>query len=112
MEKIVKENIVQEKSLNIIDNPEIITKLKNKVSASPEKFKKMNNKWSKYENEQKLILSRLNEEINKKQVSILKHLISQYIVKYLLITCVYWIYLTNIMYIAVKWTPIFQRVIE
>lgn len=29
----------------------------------------MNNKWNKYENEQKLILSQLNEEINKKRVS-------------------------------------------
>lgn len=31
----------------------------------------MNNKWSKYENEQKLILAELNERLNKKRVSIL-----------------------------------------
>lgn len=55
--------------MNIIDNPEVISKLKIKVDASPEKLKKMNFKWSKYENEQKLILSELNDEINKKQVS-------------------------------------------
>lgn len=30
----------------------------------------MNYKWNKYENEQKLILSELNDEINKKQVSV------------------------------------------
>jgi hypothetical protein len=64
-----KENTVKVKSLNIINNPEIISKLKNKIEASPDKIKKMNNKWSKYENEQILILSQLNAEINKKRVS-------------------------------------------
>lgn len=71
LEKLEKEIAVQEKSLNIIDNPEIIAKLKNKVDAAPDKIKRMNNKWSKYENEQKLILAELNETLNKKQVSIL-----------------------------------------
>lgn len=69
LKRLEKKNTVQIKSLNVIDNPEIIAKLKNKVDASPDKIKKMNNKWSKYENEQKLILSQLNEELNKKRVS-------------------------------------------
>jgi len=71
LEKLEKEIAVQEKSLNIIDNPEIVAKLKNKVDAAPDKIKRMNNKWSKYENEQKLIISELNERLNKKRVSIL-----------------------------------------
>lgn len=70
LEKLEKEIAVQEKSLNIIDNPEVVAKLKNKVDTAPEKIKRMNNKWSNYENEQKLILSELNEEINKKRVII------------------------------------------
>lgn len=89
LEKILKENAVQKKSLNIINSPEIIAKLKSKVDVLPEKLKRMNNKWSKYENEQKLILSELNEKINKKRVSILK----QYI--YITIRCrilIYYIY--------------------
>lgn len=98
MEKILKENAIQTKSLNIIDSPEIIAKLKNKIDVSPEKLKRMNNKWSKYENEQKLILSELNEEINKKRVSILKqHIILQYII--------YLLY-------SLKWIPIFQRTMK
>lgn len=69
LEKLKKENSVQEKSLNIIDRPEIIAKLKNKVEASPDKLKRMNDKWNKYEIEQKSILSELKEETNKKRVS-------------------------------------------
>lgn len=75
LEKYKKENTVQERILTITNNPEIIVKLKNKTNSSPEKLKKMNSKWSKYENEQKLILSKLNEEINKKRVSIPNSLI-------------------------------------
>jgi len=71
LEKLEKEIAVQEKSLNIIDNPEVVAKLKNKVDAAPDKIKRMNNKWSKYENEQKLILAELNERLNNKRVSIL-----------------------------------------
>lgn len=59
-----------ERSLTAVNNPEIIFKLKNKVESSPEKIKRMKSKWNKYENEQKLILSELNEEIKIKQVSI------------------------------------------
>jgi len=70
LENLEKEIAVQEKSLSIIDNPEVVTKLKNKVDAAPDKTKRMNNKWSKYENEQKLILSELTEGLNKKRVSI------------------------------------------
>lgn len=70
LEKLEKEIAVQEKSLNIIDNPEVVTKLKNKVDAAPDKINRMGNKWSKYEIEQKLILSELNNELNKKRVSI------------------------------------------
>lgn len=69
LEKLEKEIAVQEKSLNIIDNPEVVVKLKNKVDAAPDKIKRMNNKWSKYENEQKLILAELNERLNNKRVS-------------------------------------------
>lgn len=69
LEKLEKESTVQEKSLTIVDNPEIVLKLKNKVKAAPEKMKKMNNKWINYENEQKLILSKLIEEANKNKVS-------------------------------------------
>jgi len=68
-EKIVKESIYQEKTLTIINNPEIVKKLKNKIDASPDKLKRMNNRWSNYENEQKMILTELNEELNKKRVS-------------------------------------------
>lgn len=71
LEKLKNENNIQEKSLNIINNPEIIVKLKNKLESSPSRIKRMNVKWDNYENEQKLILSKLNEEINKKRVSIL-----------------------------------------
>jgi len=67
--KIVKENSYREKALNVVNNPEIVVKLKNRIAASPDKLKRMNSKWSKYENEQKLILSELNEEINKRRVS-------------------------------------------
>lgn len=74
-EKILKESTFQEKTLNIINNPEIIDKLKKKIDASPDKLKRMKNKWSKYENEQKLILTELNEEINKKRVSTKKQLL-------------------------------------
>lgn len=70
LEKLQKEIAVQEKSLNIIDNPEVVSKLKNKVDAAPDKIKRMGNKWSKYETEQKLILSELGDELNKKRVSI------------------------------------------
>jgi len=73
LEKLEKEIAVQEKSLNIIDNPEVIAKLKYKVDAAPDKVKRMGNKWSKYEIEQKLILSELNDELNKKRVSILNN---------------------------------------
>uniref|UniRef100_A0A2S2PZS0 Coiled-coil domain-containing protein 22 homolog n=1 Tax=Sipha flava TaxID=143950 RepID=A0A2S2PZS0_9HEMI len=69
LKRLEKENTVKVKSLNIINNPEIISKLKNKIEASPDKIKKMNNKWSKYENEQILILSQLNAEINKKRAN-------------------------------------------
>lgn len=79
LEKCKKESIVQERISTIINNPEIIVKLKNKTNSSPEKLKKMNFKWSKYENEQKLILSKLNEEINKKRVCISNSLILYYI---------------------------------
>lgn len=72
LEKLEKEIAVQEKSLNIIDNPEVVAKLKNKVDAAPDKIKRMNNKWSKYENEQKLILAELNETLNKKQAKNIK----------------------------------------
>lgn len=86
MEKIEKESTVQEKSLNIIDNPEIIAKLKYKINALPDKMKKMKNKWSNYESEQKLILSELNQEINKKQVNELSNftviIIRSYIFKF------------------------------
>lgn len=41
------------------------------MDSSTDKIKKMNNKWSKYENDQILILSQLNEEINKKRVSVI-----------------------------------------
>lgn len=70
LEKLKNENTIQEKSLNIINNPEIVVKLKNKLESSPSKMKRMNIKWNNYENEQKLILSKLNEEIKKKRVSI------------------------------------------
>ncbi|XP_060856345.1 coiled-coil domain-containing protein 22 isoform X2 [Metopolophium dirhodum] len=72
LEKLEKEIAVQEKSLNIIDNPEVITKLKNKVDAAPDKVKRMGNKWSKYEIEQKLILSELTDELNKKRAKNIK----------------------------------------
>lgn len=81
LEKLEKESTVQEKSLTIVDNPEIIVKLKNKVNAAPEKIKKMNNKWIKYENEQKLILSKLIEETNKKRVSTLKNVLNNKLLK-------------------------------
>lgn len=70
LEKLEKEIAVQEKSLNIIDNPEVLIKLKNKVDAAPDKIKRMGIKWSKYETEQNLILSELNDELNKKRVSV------------------------------------------
>ncbi|VVC41059.1 Hypothetical protein CINCED_3A002051 [Cinara cedri] len=69
LEKLKKESIVREKSLNIVHNQEIIAKLKNKIEGSPEKLKRMNCKWSKYETEQKLILSELNEENNKNRAN-------------------------------------------
>ncbi|XP_003240049.1 coiled-coil domain-containing protein 22 [Acyrthosiphon pisum] len=72
LEKLEKEIAVQEKSLNIIDNPEVITKLKSKVDAAPDKIKRMGNKWSKYEIEQKLILSELNDELIKKRAKNIK----------------------------------------
>lgn len=74
LEKLKKESIVREKSLNIVDNHEIIVKLKKKVEGSSEKLKRMNYKWNKYETEQKLILSELNEEKNKKHVSMLNYI--------------------------------------
>lgn len=69
LEKLEKESLVLTKSLNIIDNPEIILKLNNKINAAPDKMKRMQYKWIKYENEQKSILSELKEEIKKKRVS-------------------------------------------
>lgn len=69
LKKVKRKSTVEEKSLNIIDNPEIIAKLKNKIATQPEKIKRMKNKWCKYENEQLSILSELNEKIDKKQVS-------------------------------------------
>lgn len=74
LENLKKESIVREKSLNIVDNHEIIVKLKKKVAGSSEKLKRMNYKWNKYENEQKLILSELKEEKNKKHVSMLNYI--------------------------------------
>jgi len=82
LEKLEKASIVQERSLTIINNPEIITKLKKKIDSSPDKIKRMNNKWSKYENEQKLILSELNEGINKKRVSVLSCIFSYALIIY------------------------------
>ncbi|KAL5237629.1 hypothetical protein ACI65C_005039 [Semiaphis heraclei] len=72
LEKLEKEIAVQEKSLNIIDNPEVLIKLKNKVDAAPDKIKRMGIKWSKYETEQNLILSELNDELNKKRAKNIK----------------------------------------
>jgi len=69
LKQVFKESTRQERTLNIIDNPELVAKLKNKINAAPDKLKRMHNKWSKYENEQKLILSDLNEEINKKRAN-------------------------------------------
>lgn len=69
LEQVFKKSTHQERTLSIIENPEIMAKLKNKINALPDKLRRMNNRWSNYENEQKLILSNLNEEINKKRVS-------------------------------------------
>jgi len=82
LEKLEKEITVQEKSLNIIDNPEVVIKLKNKVNAAPDKIKRMGKKWSKYEIEQNLILSELNDELNKKRVSLQNNFYSSYYLFY------------------------------
>lgn len=67
--EVVQKNVsLLEKSSNIIHNPEVIQKLKSKITAFPEKMEKMKNKWSLYENEQKSILMKIKDEIAKKKV--------------------------------------------
>ncbi|XP_050426844.1 coiled-coil domain-containing protein 22 [Adelges cooleyi] len=69
LEMLKKKYSVHEKSLNIVNNPVIIDKLKNKIKASPEKLEKMKNKWNLYAVEQKSVISELKEELNKKNAN-------------------------------------------
>lgn len=98
LEKLEKESLVLTKSLNIVDNPEIILKLKNKIDAAPDKMKRMQNKWINYENEQKLILTELTEELKKKRVSKFNNIANfGTIVEYFYIFCMKCLYNMNII---------------